>query len=219
MRTHVSPDTAHRAPGNTLSSIQADHRFPFGLSPTSERELCGTNFLGSCLTGFFLVSKSVSKFVIANRATSVAHTCMPTSVPPRRSTTYQEHRFDKGDSNEVFLPEAAFNMQEQLVNAKDGAKLYFIRGTCAVLARRFVAHADMRASRCARLPQCGTGERIHRQPRLRVVPRESIACALGSPPIRGAVKRRAAAARGDRVQSRNWHPRAVLAHGVLLRPT
>jgi len=33
-----------------------------------------------------------------------------------------------GDSNEVFPPEAAFNMQEQLVNAKDGAKLYFIRG-------------------------------------------------------------------------------------------
>ena len=36
----------------------------------------------------------------------------------------------KGDSNEVFPPDGAFIMQEQLVNAKDGAKLYFVRGAC-----------------------------------------------------------------------------------------
>lgn len=39
-------------------------------------------------------------------------------------------RFDKGDSNESFGPEVALNMQEQLVNVRGGAKLYFIRGTC-----------------------------------------------------------------------------------------
>ncbi|KAH9991438.1 hypothetical protein BJV77DRAFT_1007432 [Russula vinacea] len=33
-----------------------------------------------------------------------------------------------GDSNEVFPPDGAFIMQEQLVNAKDGARLYFVRG-------------------------------------------------------------------------------------------
>lgn len=33
-----------------------------------------------------------------------------------------------GDSNEVIPPDGAFIMQEQLVNAKDGARLYFIRG-------------------------------------------------------------------------------------------
>jgi len=33
-----------------------------------------------------------------------------------------------GDSNEVFPPDGAFIVQEQLVNAQDGAKLYFIRG-------------------------------------------------------------------------------------------
>jgi len=33
-----------------------------------------------------------------------------------------------GDSNEVFPPDRAFFVQEQFVNAKDGAKLYFIRG-------------------------------------------------------------------------------------------
>ncbi|KAI9507171.1 hypothetical protein F5148DRAFT_149016 [Russula earlei] len=33
-----------------------------------------------------------------------------------------------GDSNEVFPPDRAFFVQEQLVNAKDGAKLYFMRG-------------------------------------------------------------------------------------------
>ncbi|KAI0253138.1 alpha/beta-hydrolase [Lactifluus subvellereus] len=33
-----------------------------------------------------------------------------------------------GDSNESFSPEVAFRVQEQLINAKDGAKLYFIRG-------------------------------------------------------------------------------------------
>ena len=48
---HISPDTAHRTPGNTLSTLQAEHRFPFG-SPTSERELRGINFLGSCLIFF-----------------------------------------------------------------------------------------------------------------------------------------------------------------------
>ncbi|KAH8986317.1 alpha/beta-hydrolase [Lactarius akahatsu] len=39
-----------------------------------------------------------------------------------------------GDSNEVFLPEAAFNMQEQLINVKDGAKLFFIRGAKGCLS-------------------------------------------------------------------------------------
>lgn len=39
-----------------------------------------------------------------------------------------------GDSNEVFPPDAAFTMQEQLVNAKDGAKLYFIKGAQGCLS-------------------------------------------------------------------------------------
>ena len=60
-------------------------------------------------------------------------------ISGRCSTTYQEHRFVKGDSNEVFPPEAAFNAQEQLVNAKGGAKLYFIKGTYFVLARMCAA--------------------------------------------------------------------------------
>ena len=94
-------------------------------------------------------------------------------------------------------------MQEQLVNVKDGAKLYFIRGTYAVSARVCAAHADMRVSRCARLPQRGTGECIHRQPRLRVVPRGSTPRALRSPPSHGAFGRRAAASRGDHGRSRN----------------
>jgi hypothetical protein len=48
MRTHVLPDTAHRAPGNTLSTIQEDHRFPFGCL-LAERKLRGISFLGSWL--------------------------------------------------------------------------------------------------------------------------------------------------------------------------
>jgi hypothetical protein len=48
MRTHILPDTAHRTPGNTLSTLQEEHRFPPG-SPTSERELRGISFLGSWL--------------------------------------------------------------------------------------------------------------------------------------------------------------------------
>ena len=40
----------------------------------------------------------------------------------------------KGDSNEVFPPDAALTMQEQLVNAKGGAKLYFIKGANTALA-------------------------------------------------------------------------------------
>ncbi|KAH9175122.1 alpha/beta-hydrolase [Lactarius sanguifluus] len=53
-----------------------------------------------------------------------------------------------GDSNEVFLPDAAFNMQEQLINVKDGAKLFFVRGAkgclsvvpeCASIANRVFA--------------------------------------------------------------------------------
>jgi hypothetical protein len=55
--------------------------------------------------------------------------------------------FDKGDSNEVFPPEAAFHVQEQLVNAKDGARLFFIRGTYIVLACMCAAHADIRVSK------------------------------------------------------------------------
>ncbi|KAI9449645.1 alpha/beta-hydrolase [Lactarius psammicola] len=39
-----------------------------------------------------------------------------------------------GDSNEMFPPETAFNVQEQLVNAKDGAKLFFIRGAQGCLS-------------------------------------------------------------------------------------
>ncbi|KAH9059308.1 alpha/beta-hydrolase [Lactarius vividus] len=53
-----------------------------------------------------------------------------------------------GDSNEVFLPDAALNMQEQLINVKDGAKLFFLRGAqgclsvvpeCASIANRVFA--------------------------------------------------------------------------------
>ncbi|KAI0288258.1 hypothetical protein BC826DRAFT_1039504 [Russula brevipes] len=60
-----------------------------------------------------------------------------------------------GDSNEVFPADGAFFVQEQLVNAKDGAKLYFIRGAqgclgvvpeCASIANRVFA------SFLARLP-------------------------------------------------------------------
>ena len=34
---HVSANLAHRAPGNTLSTIQEDHRFSFGLSPPGSK--------------------------------------------------------------------------------------------------------------------------------------------------------------------------------------
>jgi hypothetical protein len=58
----------------------------------------------------------------------------------------------KGDSNEVIPPDGAFFVQEQLVNAKDGAKLYFIRGICA-LRSSDVIYMLIRGSRCSRVSQ------------------------------------------------------------------
>ena len=127
---HVSPNLAHRAPGNTLSTIQEDHRFPFGLSsPGSKRHR--RRLFSVPDSAIFLVRKGISNFVVANPTTGVAHTCMSEICIADDSPLTSS---GKGDSNEVFPPDAALTMQEQLVNAKGGAKLYFIKGANTVSA-------------------------------------------------------------------------------------
>lgn len=71
--------------------------------------------------------------------------------------------------------------------------------------------------RCTRLPQRSSGECVHRQPRLCIVPRKSTTRALGFPPRHGTTRRGTAAARGDHARSRHCQSRTVLAHVVLLR--
>ncbi|KAI0260959.1 alpha/beta-hydrolase [Gloeopeniophorella convolvens] len=39
-----------------------------------------------------------------------------------------------GDSNEIFSPECAYRMQEELVNAKDGASIFFVKGAQGYLS-------------------------------------------------------------------------------------
>ena len=69
-----------------------------------------------------------------NSLSRIAHPVFLINV--RQYPCLVDHPALTKDSNEVYLPDAAFN----IVNAKDGAELYFVRGACAIYI--CTAHAD-----------------------------------------------------------------------------
>ena len=123
MRRKLTHHAADCALGSALSTLQADHRFPFRL-PNRKREFSDAihdHCLTACTGG-----KTFSRFIRIYNSTGFTHPCrLPIGI-----LLATNRISSKGDSNEVFPPDGAFIMQEQLANAKDGARLYFIRGAC-----------------------------------------------------------------------------------------
>jgi hypothetical protein len=76
--------------------------------------------------------KIIRRSIIIYNSTSVTHSCTASHTSSAVFSANRNIPPLKGDANEVYSPENAFLVQEQLVNAKDGAKLYLIRGILGV---------------------------------------------------------------------------------------